>query len=79
MKITKYAGKNCVKCKLLDKILNHLKIQDVETIYIEDVGEDVLTKMGIMSLPVLIIEKDEKKHILSGTILPQDITDIINE
>lgn len=78
MKITKYAGKNCVKCKLLDKILNHLKIQDVETIYIEDVGEDVLTKMGIMSLPVLIIEKDEKKHILSGTILPQDIIDIIN-
>lgn len=78
MKITKYAGKNCVKCKLLDKILNHLKIQDVETIYIEDVGEDVLTKMGIMSLPVLIIEKDEKKHILSGTILPQDITDILS-
>lgn len=78
MKITKYAGKNCVKCKLLDKILNHLKIQDVETIYIEDVGEDVLTKMGIMSLPVLIIEKDEEKHILSGTILPQDIIDIVN-
>lgn len=78
MKITKYAGKNCVKCKLLDKILNHLKIQNVETIYIEDVGEDVLTKMGIMSLPVLIIEKDEEKHILSGTILPQDIIDIVN-
>lgn len=78
MKITKYAGKNCVKCKLLDKILNHLKVQDVETIYIEDVGEDVLTEMGIMSLPVLIIEKDGQKHTLSGTILPQDIIDIIN-
>ena len=79
MKITKYAGKNCVKCKLLDKILNHLKIQDIETIYMEDIGEDKLMEIGIMSLPTLIIEKNDHKHILSGTILPQDITDIINE
>lgn len=78
MKITKYAGKNCVKCKLLDKILNHLKIQDIETIYMEDIGEDKMIEMGVMSLPTLIIEKDGKKHILSGTILPQDITDILS-
>ena len=79
MKITKYAGKNCVKCKLLDKILNHLKLSDIETIFMEDIGEDKLMEMGVMSLPTLIIEKNDNKHILSGTILPQDITDIINE
>ena len=79
MKITKYAGHTCVRCKLLDKVLTHLKLDDiVETIYAEDVGEDTLIKMGIMSLPTLVIEKDGETKTLSGNILPQDIIDFIS-
>lgn len=79
MKITKYAGHTCVRCKLLDKVLTHLKLDDiVETIYAEDIGEGKLIEMGIMTLPTLIIEKDGKTKILSGNILPQDIIDFVS-
>lgn len=79
MKITKYAGHTCVRCKLLDKVLKHLKLEDkVETIYAEDLGEEKLIEMGIMTLPTLIMEKDGETKILSGNILPQDIIDFVS-
>lgn len=79
MKITKYASQSCVKCKLLDKILNHLQIKEYENIYLEDIGMEQLEELGIMSFPTLVFEKDGEKKTLTGNILPQDITDILNE
>lgn len=80
MKIVKYSGKNCVRCKLLDKILKHMNLEDVcETIYMEDEGEQCFIDKGIMTLPTIIISKNNKDITLSGQILPQDITDAIKE
>lgn len=78
MKITKYASQHCVKCKLLDKMLKHMNIENIETVYIEDVDTEELTKKGIMTVPTLIIEGNDKEIRLFGAILPQDITDAIN-
>ena len=40
MKITKYASQHCVKCKLLEKMLKHMNIENIETIYIENVDTE---------------------------------------
>lgn len=79
MKITKYASQTCIKCKLLDRILKHMNLLDVETIMMEDVGIDYLVDKGISSFPTLVFEKDGIEKRLYGNILPQDITDILQE
>lgn len=80
MEITKYSSHSCVRCKMLDKILKHMKLDEhVKTIYLEDVGEEFFTQKDIHSLPTLIIEKDGNKKIFSGNILPQNITDTLVE
>ena len=79
IKIIKYISQSCVKCKLLDKILKHLNIKDYEDLCLEDIGMEQLEKLGIMSFPTLVFEKDGEKKTLTGNILPQDITDILNE
>lgn len=78
MKITKYSSQNCIKCKMLDKILNHLNIENIENVMLEDVGIDFLAEKGIQSFPTLIFENNGVEKRLSGTFLPQDIIDIIN-
>lgn len=78
MKIIKYSGKNCVRCKLLDKILKHMDLEKIcDTIYMEDEGEQSFIDKGIMTLPTIIIKNNDKEITLSGQILPQDITDAI--
>lgn len=79
MKITKYASQSCVKCRLLDKILSHLQINNYENIYLEDVGMEEIEKQGVMSFPTLVFEKNGKKEMLTGNILPQDITDMLEK
>ncbi len=79
MKITKYASQSCIKCKLLDRVLKHMGLTDVETIMLEDVGVDALVEKGVSSFPTLVFEKDGIEKRLYGNILPQDITDILQE
>ena len=78
MKITKYASHTCVKCKVLDKLLKQMGIEPDKIIYIEDMDPEKLAKDGIMSLPTLIFEDGDEKHILTGMITSKDIKNIID-
>ena len=78
MEIIKYAGKSCVKCMLLDKLLNTMKL-DVVSKYVEDEGEDVFVSQGITNLPSLVIMNNEKKVVLSNIITQAMIENAIKE
>lgn len=76
MQITKYASKNCVKCKVLDRMLNTLKL-DVDTQYVEDAGEETFKKAGVVSLPTLLVSNGDKQVKLSNAMTPQMIKEAI--
>ena len=78
MQIIKYASKNCVKCKVLDRILSQIKLPcEVQTIYAEDNAEE-LQKLNIELLPTLRIINQDKEDYLEGIISPKQIIDSIS-
>lgn len=80
MEIIKYAGKHCVKCKILDRIFPLVELPcDVQVKYVEDEGEDKFQSMGITNLPTLEIKNATDSIKLSGTMTPQMIKDAIEK
>lgn len=80
MKITKFAGRSCVKCKVLDKVLSLVTLPcEVETRYVEDESNEAFVTEGVMSLPTLVLEEGDKKIILQTTITPKMIEDALNQ
>lgn len=80
MKITKYAERTCVRCKVLDRVLKNVELPcEVETIYVEDMDSEALIAQGIESLPTLVIENEDKKEMLSGMMTPDIITEAIKK
>lgn len=79
-KIKKYASYSCVKCKLLDKVLKHLGLLDItETFYTDEMLDEKIEALELTSVPTLILYNDDKEVRLVGNILPQDITDAVEQ
>lgn len=79
MEIFKYASHSCVKCKVLDRVLQQTKLPcAVQVLYVEDEGEDKFAKDGINVLPTLkIVEEGKEPIFLAGTIIPKQIEEAI--
>ena len=80
LKIKKDASYSCVKCKLLDKVLRHLGLLDItETYNTDEMLDEMLEALQLTSVPTLILYNDDKEVRLVGNILPQDITDAVEQ
>lgn len=80
MKITKYAGKSCVKCRIVDQVFKLVTLPcEVETIYVEDEGNEAFMSKGIESLPTIVFENENDKIMLTGTITPKMINEAIEK
>lgn len=80
MEIIKYAGKHCVKCKVLDRIFPLVELPcEVQVKYVEDEGEDKFQALGITNLPTLSISNNGEEVKLSGAITPQMIKEAIEK
>ncbi len=79
MEIIKYAGHDCVKCKVLDKVFRYVELPcEIQTLYVEDEGQERFVRDGVQSLPTLVFKEEGKDSIyLTGAILPKMITDAI--
>ena len=76
MKITKYASKSCVKCKVLDNILKQAGVE-YDVLYSED-NEELFKEKGINTLPTLIFEGKEERR-LEGIVSPAQIKEVVAE
>lgn len=80
MEIIKYAGKHCVKCKVLDRVFDKINLPcELQTIYVEDVGEDKFQALGITNLPTIVIKNDTDEIKLTGALTPKMIQDAIEK
>ena len=81
MQIIKYAGKSCVKCKILDKVFSYIKDLpcEVETVYVEDVGEHEFVTKGIDMLPTLAVINGDSEIRLTGAITPAKVQQAIEK
>lgn len=75
MKITKYASKSCVKCKVLDNILKQAGVTDYEVLFSED-NENLFEEKGVTTLPTLIFEGNGEER-LEGIVSPNQIKEAI--
>jgi len=80
MEIIKYAGKSCVKCKTLERIFSMVDLPcEVQTIYVEDVGEPAFVAAGVNMMPTVIIKNGEEKIKLEGMITPKQLQEAIEK
>lgn len=80
MKITKFAGRSCVKCKVLDQVFKYVTLPcEVQTRYVEDESNEAFVTEGVMSLPTLVLENNNEKITLTGAITPKMITDAVTK
>ena len=78
MKITKFASKTCVKCKVLDSILKQAGITDYNTLYSED-NKELFEENNISIMPTLLFENGDKKETLEGLVSPKMIKEVIEK
>jgi predicted DsbA family dithiol-disulfide isomerase len=79
MEITKFAGKTCVKCRVLDNILKQVDLPcEVNTVYMED-EEEQFEKNGVVTVPTLLIKNGDKEVKLEGMSVPDMIKDAISK
>lgn len=80
MEIKKYAGKTCVKCKALDRIFKMVTLPcEIETIYVEDVGEPKFVELGISTMPTVILSNGGEEIRLEGMITPKQLQEAIDK
>ena len=79
MKIIKYAGKSCVKCKALDRILEQVDLPcAVDVRYVEDFGQDSPEFSEITTMPTLKFIGDNNNSVtLTGMQSPNAIKEAI--
>ena len=75
MKITKYASKSCVKCKVLDNILKQAGVTDYDVLYSED-NEELFKERNVTTMPTLIFEGNGETR-LEGIVSPAMIKEAI--
>ena len=78
-KLLKFESPFCQPCKRLDIFLNQVDLSSVEFSKV-DVTEspDIAAQYGIMSVPVLVLERDgEELGRLVGLVVPDAITEFI--
>ena len=57
MEITKFAGKSCIKCKMLDRIFKQVELPcEIKTRYVEDESNEQFLQEGVDSLPTLVFK-----------------------
>jgi len=78
MKITKFASKSCVKCKVLDNILKQAGVKDYTVLFSED-SEDEFKKNNVTTMPTLLFENEDKKEYLEGLVSPNQIKEVMNK
>lgn len=78
MKITKFASKSCVKCKVLDNILKQAGVKDYTVLFSED-NEDEFKKNNVTTMPTLLFENEDKKEYLEGLVSPNQIKEVMNK
>lgn len=80
MEIIKYAGKHCVKCKSMDRVFDKVELPcDIQTIYVEDAGEDKFQALGVTNLPTVVFKNEDKEERLSGIFSPKQIKEAIEK
>jgi hypothetical protein len=80
MEIIKFAGKNCVKCRVLDQVFNHVTLPcDVNVRYVEDESTEQFYLEGVTSLPTLMFKNATDTIKLEGTITPKQIKEAIEK
>ena len=80
MEIIKYAGKNCVKCKVLDRVFDRVTLPcELQTVYVEDVGEDKFQALGVTNLPTVVFKNNGKEERLTGALTPKLIQEAIEK
>lgn len=80
MEIIKFGGRNCVKCKMLDKVFAKVELPcEVKTRYVEDESHEQFIQEGIDCLPTLLFKNDKETIKLTGAITPKQITEAINK
>lgn len=80
MEIIKFAGKSCVKCKMLDRIFKQVELPcEINTRYVEDESNEKFMQEGIDSLPTLVFKNATNTIKLSGTITPKQINEAIQQ
>jgi hypothetical protein len=80
MEITKFAGKSCVKCKMLDRVFSKVTLPcEIKTRYVEDESNEQFIQEGVDSLPTLVFKNATNTIKLSGTITPKQINEAIDK
>lgn len=78
MEIIKYAGKDCVKCKMLEQVFKRVTLPcEVQTRYVEDESTETFFKEGVDSLPTVVVKNATDSIKLSGIISPKQINEAI--
>lgn len=80
MEVIKYAGKHCIKCKVVDRIFDKVTLPcELQTVYVEDAGEDKFQALGITNLPTIVVKNDTDEVKLTGALTPKMIQDAIEK
>ena len=80
MEIIKFAGRNCVKCRVLDQVFNHVNLPcEVAVRYVEDESTEQFYLEGVTSLPTLMFKNATDTIKLEGTITPKQIKEAIEK
>lgn len=80
MEITKFAGRNCVKCKVLDQVFRHVTLPcEMKVRYVEDESTEKFFEEGVTSLPTLVFKNSTDTIKLEGTITPKQINEAIEK
>lgn len=64
MKILKFFSPTCGPCKVLDRNLQEAGIQYESIDVTDDANEELITKYGITSVPILLYVGDNRETIL---------------
>lgn len=80
MEIIKYAGKTCVKCKAIERVFSMVDLPcEIQTVYVEDVGEPAFVAAGINMMPTVIVKNNDEKVKLEGMFTPKQLKDAIEK
>jgi hypothetical protein len=78
MEIIKFAGRNCVKCRVLDQVFNHVDLPcEVAVRYVEDESTEKFFEEGVTSLPTLMFKNATDVIKLEGAITPKQINEAL--
>ena len=78
MEIIKFAGRNCVKCRVLDQVFNHVNLPcEVAVRYVEDESTEKFFEEGVTSLPTLMFKNATNVIKLEGAITPKQINEAL--